>query len=309
MFNKKITAVITTLILLISALALPVAAQADSELTVIQKLAVVEKGIYGATQTGSLTDRITKVEVDVYGSEAKEALMPRVDTLYAHVLETTDQAPSILTKLNAVEWTFTHRVSNTSIKARLENLETIMNGSPVTGAVDSRITKLLKLAYTDGQFEIAAMTVPQDTLVKIKTLSTLNSKQSKVGDTVALGIAEDVTIDGVLVFPQGASGIGKITKVEHSKNFGRDAKLEISFDNVRATDGSTVATVLGDKAKKETKSLVTAAGASVAGMIILGPVGILGGAFVNGKDADIPIGSQLYVQTKEAVEVYGIKVK
>ena len=309
MFNKKITAVITTLILMISVFAIPVAAQADSELTVIQKLAVVEKAIYGATQTGSLTDRITKVEVDVYGSEAKEALMPRVDTLYAHVLETTDQAPSILTKLNAVEWTFTHRVSNTSIKARLENLETIMNGSPVTGAVDSRITKLLKLAYTDGQFEIAAMTVPQDTLVKIKTLSTLNSKQSKVGDTVALGIAEDVTIDGVLVFPQGASGIGKITKVEHSKNFGRDAKLEISFDNVRATDGSTVATVLGDKAKKETKSLVTAAGASVAGMIILGPVGILGGAFVNGKDADIPIGSQLYVQTKEAVEVYGIKVK
>jgi len=309
MFNKKITAVITTLILMISVFAIPVAAQADSELTVIQKLAVVEKAIYGATQTGSLTDRITKVEVDVYGSEAKEALMPRVDTLYTHVLETTEQAPSILTKLNAVEWTFTHRVSNTSIKARLENLETIMNGSPVTGAVDSRITKLLKLAYTDGQFEIAAMTVPQDTLVKIKTLSTLNSKQSKVGDTVALGIAEDVTIDGVLVFPQGASGIGKITKVEHSKNFGRDAKLEISFDNVRATDGSTVATVLGDKAKKETKSLVTAAGASVAGMIILGPVGILGGAFVNGKDADIPIGSQLYVQTKEAVEVYGIKVK
>lgn len=309
MFNKKITAVITTLILLISALALPVAAQADSELTVIEKLAVVEKAIYGATQTGSLTDRITKVEVDVYGSEAKEALMPRVDTLYTHVLETTDQAPSILTKLNAVEWTFTHRVSNTSIKARLENLETIMNGSPVTGAVDSRISKLLKLAYTDGQFEIVAMTVPKDTLVKIKTLSTLNSKQSKVGDTVALGIAEDVTIDGVLVFPQGASGIGKITKVEHSKNFGRDAKLEISFDNVRATDGSTVATLLGDKAKKETKSLVTAAGASVAGMIILGPVGILGGAFVNGKDADIPIGSQLYIQTKDAVEVYGIKVK
>ena len=309
MFNKKITAVITTLILMISAFALPVAAQADSELTVIQKLAVVEKAIYGATQTGSLTDRITKVEVDVYGSETKEALMPRVDTLYTHVLETTEQAPSILTKLNAVEWTFTHRVSNTPIKARLENLETIMNGSPVTGSVNSRITKLLKLAYTGGQFEIAATTVPQDTLVKIKTLSTLNSKQSKVGDTVALGIAEDLIIDGVLVFPQGASGIGTITKVERSKSFGRDAKLEISFDSVQATDGSTVATLLGDKAKKETKSLVTAAGASVAGMIILGPVGILGGAFVNGKDADIPIGSQLYIQTKEAVEVYGIKVK
>lgn len=309
MFNKKITAVITTLILMLSAIALPVAAQAAGELTVVGKLAVVEKAIYGATQTGALTDRIAKVEADIYGSETKEALLPRVDKLYAHVLETTEQAPSILTKLNAVEWTLTHRVSDSAIKARVENLETIMNGSPVTGSVDSRLGKLLKLAYTSGQIEVVATTIPKDTLVKIKTLSTLNSKQSKVGDTVALGVAEDLMIDDVLVFPQGSVGTGKVTKVEAAKNFGRDAKLEISFDNLRAADGSTVATLLGDKAKEETKSLAKAAGASVAGMIILGPVGIIGGAFVSGKEANIPIGSQLYIQTKEDIEIYGIRVK
>ena len=309
MFNKKITAVITTLILLISALALPVAAQSNGELTVIGKLAVVEKAIYGAEQTGALTERITKIEADVYGSETQDALLPRVDNLYAHVLETAEAAPSTLTKLNAVEWTLTHKVSDSSIKARVENLETIMNGSPVTGSVDLRLTKLLKLAYTDGQVEVVATTVPKDTLVKIKTLSTLNSKQSKAGDAVALAIAEDVIIDGVMVFPQGAVGTGKILKVESAKNFGRDAKLDISFDNIRAVDDSTVATWLGDKAKAETKSLAKAAGASVAGMIVLGPVGIIGGAFVNGKDANIPIGSQLYIQTKEDIEVYGIRVK
>lgn len=309
MFNKKITAVITTLILMLSAIALPVAAQAAGELTVVGKLAVVEKAIYGATQTGALTDRIAKVEADIYGSETKEALLPRVDKLYAHVLETTEQAPSILTKLNAVEWTLTHRVSDSTIKARVENLETIMNGTPVTGSVDSRLGKLLKLAYTSGQVEVVATTIPKDTLVKIKTLSTLNSKQSKAGDTVALGVAEDLMIDDVLVFPQGSVGTGKVTKVESAKNFGRDAKLEISFDNLRAADGSTVATLLGDKAKEETKSLAKAAGASVAGMIILGPVGIIGGAFVSGKEANIPIGSQLYIQTKEDIEIYGIRVK
>ncbi|TWH45308.1 hypothetical protein [Sporomusa sp. KB1] len=309
MVNKKITALFVTLMLMISAIAVPVSAQTAGEPTVVGKLAIIEKAIYGTTQTGALTDRINKVEEEVYGSKTQEALLPRVDNLYVHVLETTEHAPSVLTKLNAVEWTLTHRVSDNPIKVRVEKLETIMNGSPATGSVDSRLGKLLKLAYTDGQFEVIATKVPKDTLVKIKTLSTLNSKQSKVGDTVALGIAEDVTIDGVLVFPQGASGIGKILKVQSAKNFGRDAKLDISFDNIRATDGSTVATILGEKAKAETKSLAKAAGASVAGMIILGPVGIIGGAFINGKEANIPIGSQLYIQTQEDAEVYGIRVK
>ncbi|SDD80967.1 hypothetical protein [Sporomusa acidovorans] len=309
MINKKITAIITTLMLIISALAVPVFAQADGQPTVIGKLAVIERSVYGSTQTGALADRINKVEEDIYGAKVQDALLPRVDKLYSHVLETSDQSPSMRTKLNAVEWNLTHRVSDSPIKARIESLETTMNGSPETGSMDSRLTKLLKLSYTGGQFEVAATTIPKDTLIKIKTLSTLNSKTSKVGDSVALGIAEDVVIDGVLLLPQGAVGNGKVTKVEAAKNFGRDAKLEISFDHVTAMDGSKVETLLGDKAKKETKSLATAAGASVAGMIVLGPVGIIGGAFVNGKEANIPIGSQLYIQTKEDVTVYGIRVK
>ena len=309
MFNKKITAVIVTLMLMISAIALPAAAQPAGELTVVGKLAVVEKAIYGAVQTGALLDRVNKIEQEVYGSETKEALLPRVDNIYTHILVTSEQSPAILTNLNAVEWTLTHRVSDSAIKTRIETLEATMNGAPLSGAVDARLTKLLNLAYATGQVDVVSTTIPKDTLIKVKTLSTLNSKQSKVGDAVALAVAEDINIDGVLVFPQGASGSGKVVKVESAKNFGRDAKLEISFNSVQAVDATTVDTYLGDKAKEETKSLAKAAGASVAGMVILGPVGIIGGAFVNGKDANIPIGSQLYIQTKEDIEVYGIKVK
>lgn len=309
MFNKKITALIISMILMISAFAVPVSAQSSNDLTVIGKLAVVEKAIYGGAQTGPLTDRVTKVEEDVYGSTSHEALLPRVDKLYTYILETTEQAPSVLTKLNAVEWTLTHSVSNSSIKARIENLEKTMNGNPATGSLNERLIKLLNLAYTGGQVEVVSASIPKDTLVKIKTLSTLNSKQSRVGDSVALGVAEDVYIGGVLVLPKGAAGIGKVVKVSPSRNFGRDAKLELTFDNVHAIDGSTINTFMGDKAKEETKSMAMAAGASVAGMIVLGPVGIIGGAFVSGKDANIPIGSQMYIQTKADVEVYGIRVK
>ena len=61
-----------------------------------------------------------------------------------------------------------------------------------------------------------------------------------------------------------------------------------------------------EKAKLENKSLATAAGASVAGMIILGPIGVVGGAFVHGKDVNIPAGAETYIQIKEQVELYGI---
>lgn len=309
MFKNKLIALITITMLLTSLLAIPVSAQSTSELTVIGKLAAVERSIYGASQTGALIDRVNKLEDDIYGQEAREAVLPRVDKLYAHTFESTEKTPSILTKLNGVEWTLTHRVSNSPIKTRIENVETTMNGSPSTGSMDERLSKLLSLAYTGGQFEVVGAVLTKDTLVKIKTLSTLNSKQSRVGDTVALGIAEDVYIGGVLVLPKGASGTGKVVKVDQSKNFGRDAKLEISFDTIHAIDGSTVNTILGERAKQETKSMAKAAGASVAGMIVLGPVGILGGAFVSGKEVNIPIGSQLYIQTKDDVEVYGIRVK
>ena len=309
MIKKKIMAIITLVMLIVSMLAVPAAAQSAGELTVIGKLAAAEKSIYGASQTGSLIDRITKVEQDLYGHETRDAVLPRVEQIYTYIFDASEHTPSVLIKLNAVEWTLTHRVSDSAIKARIEKLEETMNGAPGKGSLDGRLDKLLNLAYTDGHLEVVPAILVKDTLVKIKTLSTLNSKQSRVGDSVALGIAEDVFIGGVLVLPKGAVGTGKITEVRHAKNFGRDAKLEISFDNVRAVDDRSVTTFLGDKAKEETKSLAKAAGASVAGMVILGPVGIIGGAFISGKEAEIPIGSQLYIQTKEDVEVYGIRVK
>lgn len=309
MIKQKIVALVTLVMLIVSGLAVPAAAQAAGELTVIGKLAIAEKSIYGAAQTGSLLDRVTKVEQDLYGHETSDAVLPRVEQIYTYLFEANEHTPSLLIKLNAVEWTLTHRISDSPIQTRIEKLETTMNGTPGAGSLDARLDALLNLAYTDGNLEIVPAILVKDTLVKVKTLSKLNSKQSRVGDSVALGIAEDVFIGGVLVLPQGAIGTGKITEVRQAKNFGRDAKLEISFDTVGAIDGSSVNTFLGDKAKEETKSMAKAAGASVAGMVILGPVGIIGGAFISGKDVEIPIGSQMYIQTKEDAEVYGIRVK
>jgi hypothetical protein len=63
---------------------------------------------------------------------------------------------------------------------------------------------------------------------------------------------------------------------------------------------------VGEESKQEMKNLAMAAGASVAGMLLLGPIGIIGGAFVKGKNIDLPEGTELYIQTQNEESLYGV---
>ena len=66
-------------------------------------------------------------------------------------------------------------------------------------------------------------------------------------------------------------------------------------------------TFIGEEAKKEMQHLAMAAGASLAGIAVLGPLGVVAGAFVHGKNVDLPAGTELYIQTKTDTTVYGVQ--
>ena len=66
---------------------------------------------------------------------------------------------------------------------------------------------------------------------------------------------------------------------------------------------------LGEESKKKMESMAMAAGASLAGMLVLGPIGVIGGAFIHGKNIDLPAGTELYIQTSEDVTLYGLRVE
>ncbi len=303
---RKIISCVMLITFMISSLAF--AQPTLQDMTVLDKTAAVEKIFYGSEQTGSLVERAAKLEKDVYGVESKDSIMEKMDRLYIYAKENSTTAPSFLMRLNAVEWALTHSVTAQPAKNRLENLEHVLTGNVATGSFDARLNKLIKLAYTNGLIDIGNVNITKDTLVKIKIVTPLSTKTSRPGDVVIFQAVDDVYAGGELVIAKGAQGLGKVTKVEPAKNFGRDAELEISFDTIDAIDGSAVNVLLGDKAKEETKSLAKAAGASVAGMVILGPIGVVGGAFVHGKDVNIPADAQLYVQVKADTDVYGLHI-
>ena len=281
-------------------------ANASADMAVVDKVVVVEKFFNGAEQTGALVERIVKLEKDLWGKEGTGSLVSRTDKLYTYCLITSDDAPSFSIKMNAAEWSLTHTVTIEPIKVRIDNLERVLMGNSSTGSFDERLNQLLKLAYANGKPVVTNVTMNKDSLLKVKLVTALNTKTSRSGDAVVFQVSEDVYVDGSLIIAKGAHGTGKVAKVEEAKNFGRDAQMQIDFDKVDAIDGSTINTVLGEKAKQENKSLATAAGASVAGMVLLGPIGIVGGAFVHGKDVNIPAGAETYIQTKEQITLYGI---
>lgn len=300
---RKMMALTMVFLLSFSAIA---AAQAAADAPMLKKLTMAEQAVYGQAQSGPLMERISKIETDFYGQETTRTILEKVDFLYDTLFVNLNGEPSALTQLNAVEWALTHEVTGGALKDRVEHLEMVIEGNHRDSALQDRMAYLAGLSYTDGAIMLNEQSLPADTLVKIKLETAIDSKTANSGDSVRYQVAEDVFVDGVLVLPKGAAGEGQVTKVSRSHNFGRDAKVEIDFVAVSAVDGSNVATFLGEKAQKESESMAIAAGATLAGLVVLGPVGVVTGAFVKGKEVNIPEGTEMYIQTKEDMTIFGI---
>ena len=100
-----------TLALLFSFSAVVSAQGVAADTTVLAKTVTVEKTLYGSEQTGSLVERVNKLEKELYGVTTKDALITKLDRIYSYIEETSIGQPSFLTKLDAVEWTLTHAVT------------------------------------------------------------------------------------------------------------------------------------------------------------------------------------------------------
>lgn len=303
MIIRKLAAFMLAVVMMVSTVGTTAAA---AEMTVMDKLNALDTEVYGMPQTGSLVDRIEGIEKSIYETLLNGAILARADNLYSLVFDNTTAHTSFMMQLNAVEWALSHNLTYEPIKTRIENLETAIYGGPKEGSLHSRMNTLTELAFPGGSVQVTDTVVPANNLMKIKLAESLDSRTAKVGDLVKYQAADDIIIDGVLVIAQGEKGEGTITKVKQHQNFGRDAQLEIDFGSIEAIDGSRMEVFLGEEAqKKMEESLAMAAGASIAGMAVLGPVGIVGGAFVKGKAVELPVGTEMYIQTENESVVYG----
>ena len=300
--NKKILTAAISMCLVLPAFAAEPA-------TISGRMDRVDQVVYGEVKGGSLLERISSVDNLIYGkgNMTGDGLDDRVSNAYLDVVNSgNDAAPSISARTNALEYYLTDEVKREALADRIGNLEKTVFGKEKTGAIDQRSAELEKAVYGDQHFEMKEVLLPAKTVFKIAINDKVSSKTNMVGDEVTFTVSEDVKVGNNLVLPKGSQGSGVITKVSQPKSFGRSGKLDISFDQVFSLDDEPIPTVLGPEAKEKLKMEAAAVGASGVGALALGPIGLVGGFFVKGKDVEIPAGTELYIQTQSSVTTKGL---
>jgi hypothetical protein len=153
-----------------------------------------------------------------------------------------------------------------------------------------------------GAASAARLVVPKGTQVTVVFDQALSSKTAKVGQRVRLHVAEDVVVGEQTVIKRDARVEGVISKVQKRKNYGRNAEMRIVLNPVRSVTGKLVPLEAGGKGTEVSgEKSAQAAGATVGGAVVLGPVGLVGGYFVHGKPVTIKKGDTLVTEVPKDV--------
>ena len=254
-----------------------------------------------------MMERMESLEDDIYGApDSGRNILDRIQSTYEYICGTNGGNGSFLQKLNGADARLNAKVTAGPAKTRIEELENTLFGQVQSGSLNQRLERLVATTYTGGKVPVEAVVLPKDSLVKIEFTAPLSSKTAQPGDPVKFRVADNLYVNDVLVLSKGADGVGEVSKVVQPRSFGRDARIDVKFSHVFAVDGTKVPIYIGKLAQQEAKTAIGAAGATIGGMVVLGPIGAVGGAFVTGKSKTIETGSTTYVQVVEDQKISGI---
>lgn len=282
---------------------------ASEPVGVLQKTEVMEKTIYGKVQDGAIIDRIGQIDLTVNGSEKGGNLNDQVDRLYEEVVHSVAKA-SLEAQMDAIEWTYEGKVESGPLIDRVSTVERTINGRVGTEPLQTRIASLRNSVIgVNKQVIMQPASIPETTVFKVTIDTPLTSKTAKVGDTFTFTVAEDILSGNLLVVPEGTKGTGSVTEVKKGRSFGRSGSLDVTFHDIETIGNIFFDATQGPEAKERAKSEVAAAGASVAGIALLGPIGAVGGFFIKGKDVQYNAGQAFYVQPTTEVITTGAAVE
>ena len=270
-----------------------------------EKLLQIERDTYGNEQIGAILDRLNKLEKDFTGRNMQGNMNARIDAIY-NILYNDTGEPSIIAKVNALEWNINHEVQVGGIDKRLSALENTILGKAESGTFINRIRELSKNSFGMENIPMLEMQIPANILIKVALSEDIGSKTLQVGDVVKFIVAEDVFQDDKLIFAKGLEGFGTVMNVRKAKGWiGMNGKVEIDFNKIRCLDGRTIDIFVGDESKNIMAENKMIEGASLVGMNLNSN---LDKALVRGKNLNITAGTEFYIQTKNSTAVYALPI-
>ncbi|MBO4779999.1 MAG: hypothetical protein J5497_05120 [Selenomonadaceae bacterium] len=270
------------------------------------KLVRIEIDTYGTEQSGALLDRIGRLEKDFSGRNMVGNMNARIEAIY-DTLYNNSAGPCTLAKINALEWNTNHLVQSGGINFRLTALENQILGKTTEGTYNERIRALAAASYGAEILPIAQVQIPAGTLIKVETTAPAGTKYLQEGDSLPVRVAEDVFVDGILVFAKGLPGEGTVENVRRAKNIFTNGKLETDFHTLKTIDGQRAAIFTGIEAQEAMNANGMARGLSLVGQTFSGKNKEIEEVLIRGKNIELPAGIELYVQIKEPIVVYGVR--
>ncbi|HEX8263280.1 MAG TPA: hypothetical protein VF547_10450 [Allosphingosinicella sp.] len=121
------------------------------------------------------------------------------------------------------------------------------------------------------------------TPVVLKTLAPLSSRRARQGQRFDVEVSDEIRVDGLLVIPRGARGVGEVSRVVTKGMVGKPGKLEVRVLYVE---------VAGRRIRLD--GVASDKGASGAAPVVLAaPLIGVSAAFFTGKSAVLPAGSTI----------------
>ncbi len=138
------------------------------------------------------------------------------------------------------------------------------------------------------------ITVPNGTVIPIRTVQQLSSDQLTLGQQVIFDVAMDVLVEGKPVILAGSTAYGSVQESKDGQMAGIAGKLVIALNSVVAVDGTNIS--ISGSFSNAAKSEV---GATVAVGVILCPLALLN----TGDDGIIPVGMQVRAISMGSYEI------
>lgn len=306
-FKKVFSLILITTFIFNSVLAQFSWAAEISQATLLQDLSQIEITIYGVTQEKPLVERVEYLETELVGRTLPGTITNRAKQLKEFIISGTPEDLSLIFKINTSQWILEEKITSEPLIVRIENLENMLFGKTSDDVLAMRAESIFSVCFKEGKPQVEDVLIPAGTLVPIRFLSTLNSKNNKTGETFDFQISENIFLDNKLIIPANSKGVGEITKAKKATILSRPGKLEIEFKSVSTLDGTSLSLILGEEAEEENKRLYLAVGAGILGLIILSsPVGLVFGALVPGKNVKIEEGSEIFLQVKSDTPVIAL---
>jgi hypothetical protein len=144
-----------------------------------------------------------------------------------------------------------------------------------------------------------------NSLVRVRIDTELHSGEGRTrrGASFRYQLLDSLEAGGRVLLADGAKGQGIVTNVRSRGGFGRSGKMTLDFGSVTLPGGQEVRLVTNKASEEAGEMAATAAGTAAGGMLILGPIGIVGGVFMKGRDIHIPAGTVTYLAVEQDVVV------